>query len=359
MNRRPTPQDITWLLDLNKNGQLDLDPPYQRRSVWTRKDRQFFLDTIFRNYPCPAIFLHKDIVEEGKTIYHVVDGKQRLQTIFDFVAGKLRIADDFGDIRLNGKRWSDLQGEQELKYRLWNYTVTVEFLDSVESGLVNNVFDRLNRNSRKLTAQELRHARFEGWFITTAETEERSEDWKRLYVVTNARATRMVDTQFISELMLVVLENKMLGFDQELLDELYGKYDDPENPENPTEGFNEEDFTKRFDDAKRYLLDMEAANGCIAAYTKQFYAFYTLWAIAVLSLAALGTAQETSVKYSQFMEKIEALAKEKDLPAFLAQGDHARDYADAYAFYTNTRGANTDLQQRRDRYDALLRSLSA
>jgi len=46
MHRRPSTQDITWLLDLHTNKQLDLNPPYQRRSVWTRKDKQFFLDTI-------------------------------------------------------------------------------------------------------------------------------------------------------------------------------------------------------------------------------------------------------------------------------------------------------------------------
>ena len=85
MQRRPTTQDISWLLDLERNKQLDLSPPYQRKSVWTRPDRQFFLDTIFRNYPSPAIFLHKTISAEGKTTYHVVDGKQRTETILDFV----------------------------------------------------------------------------------------------------------------------------------------------------------------------------------------------------------------------------------------------------------------------------------
>jgi hypothetical protein len=325
--------------------------------VWTRKDRQFFLDTIFHNYPSPAIFLHKDISEEGKTVYHVVDGKQRLQTILDFVAGKLRVAEDFGDVRLDGKRWNDLQGELELKRRLWDYTITVEFLDVVEPGVVNAIFDRLNRNSRKLTAQELRHARFEGWFIMTAEAEAKSEDWKLLYVVTNARAARMADTQFISELMLVILENSMLGFDQELLDELYGKYDDPDNPENPLDGFDEDDFRKRLSEAKRFLLEMEAANGCIGNYAKQYYAFYTLWSVAAMKRAALGTPQDTAVKYAQFMAKVETLAKEKDLPEFLAQDNHRVEYADAYAYYTNTRGANTDFQQRQDRYDALVRAL--
>jgi hypothetical protein len=84
MKRRPTTQDITWFLDLDRNKQLDLDPPYQRRSVWTRKDKQFFLNTIFRDFPSLAIFLHKSISCDGHVVHHVVDGKQRLPTILEF-----------------------------------------------------------------------------------------------------------------------------------------------------------------------------------------------------------------------------------------------------------------------------------
>jgi hypothetical protein len=35
VDRRVTTQDISWFLDLDNNKQLNLDPPYQRRSVWT------------------------------------------------------------------------------------------------------------------------------------------------------------------------------------------------------------------------------------------------------------------------------------------------------------------------------------
>ena len=75
-------------------------------------------------------------------------------------------------------------------------------VDVIDGAIVNEVFDRLNRNSRKLTSQELRHAKYDGWPITIAEAEEEKEDWKRLGIVTTARAKRMADTQFISELML-------------------------------------------------------------------------------------------------------------------------------------------------------------
>src|SRR4030042_3326844 len=98
-------KDVNWFLDLYQNGQLDLDPSYQRRSVWTLKDRKFFLDTIFRNYPSPAIFIHKEVdTSLGRMRYHVVDGKQRLETIILFTRNDIALDRDYGDVRLRGKK---------------------------------------------------------------------------------------------------------------------------------------------------------------------------------------------------------------------------------------------------------------
>ena len=63
--------------------------------------------------------------------------------------------------------------------------------------------------------------------IQEAEREAERPDWRSLGVVTNARAKRMADVQFLSELMLVTLEGRIIGFDQDALDEFYAKYDDP------------------------------------------------------------------------------------------------------------------------------------
>ena len=81
MSRTQTTQDVSWFLDLKGRDQLNLDPPYQRRSVWSPRDKRYFIDTILNDYPAPPIFLHKTIDETGHSTYHVVDGKQRLQTI--------------------------------------------------------------------------------------------------------------------------------------------------------------------------------------------------------------------------------------------------------------------------------------
>jgi hypothetical protein len=227
MQRRVTTQDVSWFLDLHRNEQLDIDPPYQRRSVWTLKDRQSFLDTIFRGYPCPAIFLHKETVQGGKQLYHVVDGKQRLETVLRFTKNEISVNKDFGDIALDGKKWKDLDSSPELKKKFWDYVFSVEFIDVTDGVIINTVFDRLNRNARKLERQEIRHARFDGWFISMAENEaENNEEWGSWGVVTKARARRMKDVQSISELLIVILESRIDGFDQDYIDEIYAGYDD-------------------------------------------------------------------------------------------------------------------------------------
>ena len=347
MNRRPSTQDLTWLLDSAKNKQLDLDPPYQRRSVWTLKDKQFFLDTIFRNYPSPAIFLHKTVDDAGQATYHVVDGKQRTQTILDFVADKIRIAKDYGDVRLDGRKWSELVGDVDLKQKFWNYQITVEQID-VEGTVVNEVFDRLNRNARRLTAQELRHAKFEGWLISSVEAEAAQEDWQQLGIVTKARAKRMMDAQFISELFLVLLEGKVLGFDQDALNELYAKYEDLAEtvPE-----MDEDQFVERFDQVKATLQQMEEANNSVTEHAKGVGHFYALWALVALT-DGLPTPAVLADRYVSFMQRVAELAAQDDVQVFLH--DHpGPDYARAFSYLDNSRGASTDLAQRVARLEAL------
>lgn len=353
MKRRPSTQDISWFLDLNSSGKLNLDPPYQRRSVWTRKDRQFFLDTIFKDFPSPAIFLHKTMSDDGAATYNVVDGKQRLETILSFVGNKLRIPKNYGDVRLDGKRWKDLEGETEAKDTFWNYQITVEMLDRIEAGVVNEVFDRLNRNSRKLVSQELRHAKFDGWFINIVEAESIKEEWAELGVVTTGRAKRMADCQFISELLMILIEKKMVGFDQDGIDAFYGKYDEPEEE---TFEFSEDEFKNQLDIIKKYLLGVNNEIPVIDAYAKTVGNFLTLWAIVVIEFDDLPKPAEFAKKYKTFMKKVAHLSGLKKMESILDSKD-AGKYKDAFTYLSNLVGAATDFGPREARYDSLKKNL--
>ncbi len=343
-------KDVNWFLDLYQNGQLDLDPSYQRRSVWTLKDRKFFLDTIFRNYPCPAVFIHKEINEEaGKLVYHVVDGKQRLETLIRFAQNDIPVDKEFGDPRLNGKKWRSIENDPELKNQFSNYLLAVEFIDSVNGNYVNEVFDRLNRISRKLERQELRHAKYDGWFISTAETEAEKEEWERFGIVTKARMKRMKDIQFISELLMVILKDRIDGFDQEFIDNMYAEYD---SPDETSPDFSEEDFRSKLAFAKDYLLHMENHNAAVSRYARGLGNFYSLWTFTVLNQPRLQHPKVVAERYADFMSKVETLAREKDLNKFLKEHE-SNTYSKAYIYLRNLVQASIDQAQREARHRAL------
>src|SRR5687768_14957874 len=81
---RTTTRNILDLKHLYEGEHLNLEPGFQRQSVWNERDRAKLIDSILRNYPLPAIFLYKR-QEEGHLVYDVIDGKQRLESIFMFM----------------------------------------------------------------------------------------------------------------------------------------------------------------------------------------------------------------------------------------------------------------------------------
>src|SRR6266496_4239478 len=106
--RRQTAQTIAWFWDLYKRGLLDLDPPYQRRSVWNQSYKEYFIETILLRYPAPAVFLYEDMEATGVATYSVVDGKQRLTTVFEFAKDEFPLGEKPAIERYDGKYFSQL-----------------------------------------------------------------------------------------------------------------------------------------------------------------------------------------------------------------------------------------------------------
>lgn len=373
IKRNPTQQDISWFLDLFKWEQIDLDPPYQRLSIWNKKDKQFFLDTVFHNYPCPAIYIQKETVD-GKSTYNVVDGKQRLKTVFDFFENKISLPSDFGDSRLNGKKWSDISGDAELTNSFYNYTFTVEILSGLQPNQWSDVFDRLNRNAHTLKEQELRHARYNGWLITTVEDEadedEKEKDdkfWKNIGISTPGRNKRMKDIEFISILMLVVLEKQFVGFPQATIDELYSKYDEviAEDDEPAYQDFSflqsDADTAKnRFTKIKSFIQKIQEETELLTAkfFRKKTTTYlYSLWAYFAINEIEEMDARLPGV-LKGFFEKLEILAG-KDSTEYAALIADDSSYEDVKKFHENSTGAATEVALRKARHDALTTYISS
>jgi hypothetical protein len=225
MKRKQNFQPIAWFYDLHQRDRLDMDPPYQRRSVWNQAFKDYFIDTILLSYPAPAIFLYEEITPEGVASYHVVDGKQRLTAIFEFVDNVFPVLDKGERTELRGKYFKDL--DDDTKKTFWLYQFSVEYLPTAQESIINNIFDRINRNTARLTPQELRHAQYGGEFITAAED---LSDWMFLMMppyfpnITPRSRKQMKDVEFVAHVLLL-LETGPKGYSTTQIDQAFSDRD--------------------------------------------------------------------------------------------------------------------------------------
>lgn len=151
--------------------QIDLDPKFQRRNVWSKEAKSRFIESLFLGVPIPQILLSSKAGEKNNFL--VLDGKQRLISIKEFVDGRfldgtvfklqrMRILKD----ELEGKSWSEISENESWKSRFENETLRTVVLRgwSVEEVLYE-VFYRLNSGSVKLSPMELRMSLHPGDFL--------------------------------------------------------------------------------------------------------------------------------------------------------------------------------------------------
>lgn len=233
LNRSSNNINIASFWENFKLNKYNFDPEYQRRGdVWNESKKSFLIDTIFKNFPMPPIFLHQHIDDSsGSTVYEVIDGKQRLQSIIDFIEGKISLPNTFsedslGNESLNGIKFSDLEAPELSEYKklFWRYNITIEYIDSDDSSIINNVFDRLNRNGEPLNAQELRKAKYyQSCLYRMAEELSGLGYWKKH--LANLKINRYDDVEFVSELLFVIIKDCINDASmRNKLDELYDVY---------------------------------------------------------------------------------------------------------------------------------------
>lgn len=148
-----------------KDEKLILDPDYQRRAIWSVDKQTAFIESLYMEIMIPPIYVveipGEDILEETK--YEVVDGKQRLTAVMNFIKGTLRLnernleyyADLFG-----GKTFPEIREieaektSQMLSSILDIYVITANSPEFTKY----DIFARLNRGAEKLKVNEIRRA---------------------------------------------------------------------------------------------------------------------------------------------------------------------------------------------------------
>jgi hypothetical protein len=329
MNRRLNFQTLAWFNDLYLRELLDMDPPYQRRSVWNQNFKDYFVDTVLLNYPAPAIFLYEEMNPDGRSMYHVVDGKQRLTTLFEFTTNSFPVAENSEIQSLRGTYFNKF--DDGMRRAFWSYQFLLEYVPAEDPKVITAIFDRINRNVAKLSAQELRHARLDGIFISAAEElttwmgEQLPPGFPRF---ADQSRKQMKDTEF-SALLLLLLEEGPRGYSQENLDEAFTTRD----PEWDGRRESEARYKNAITFLSEALSSLEDKRTLTNGRLRNQADFYSLFGAvdSMLGRGTLPSPREAADRLIVFTQRVDDETARKDSKIL-------RDYFDAARSASNDKG---------------------
>lgn len=170
------------LIRMIKEGELILQPDYQRKFVWNQKTMSQFIESLLLSIPIPTIFLS----ENDDDTLEVIDGQQRLTTVFTFFKSILN-EDDLNNVKngneylnymdplelsglstlsdFNKKTFAELDDRIQRKFKNVSLPIVIIQKDSSED-IKYDIFSRINQGSIKLNGQELLNVMYRGVFLT-------------------------------------------------------------------------------------------------------------------------------------------------------------------------------------------------
>lgn len=190
-------------------------PSFQRNYVWEIKRASRFIESLILGLPIPQLFFY----EERRNRYLVVDGQQRLMTIYYYLLGRfpkmemrnrvrelfdkngtispedLSNDDYFQDFKLrlpssevgqnnplHGLSYEDL-GEQQttLNLRTIRCVMVRQNSPKDDDSSVYEIFNRLNTGGTNLTPQEIRSCMYRSAFYEMLSKINRDSRWRRFF----------------------------------------------------------------------------------------------------------------------------------------------------------------------------------
>lgn len=154
---------IKSIKDMLDSNDYKLNPEYQRRKRWPNYKKSRLIESFIMNVPLPPIFLYE--YEYAK--FEVMDGLQRLTSIYDFYNNSFELEGLVYWKELNGKKYDELPYEikKGIDRRYISSIVLLEETAKSEAEaeeLKQIVFERLNTGGENLTGQETRNALYNG-----------------------------------------------------------------------------------------------------------------------------------------------------------------------------------------------------
>ena len=172
---------VNSVIDKINRGKVNLRPSYQREYVWTVRTASKLIESLILNIPIPTMFFHE--TQSGKL--EVVDGKQRLTSIWSFIQSefpdgspfKLTGLEVYED--LNGKTFADLH--ERYQETILDFPLNVHTISrSSQPDFVFEVFG-LNMGATQLNEQELRNCIYQGMYTDLLEDLVQNEHLLKIY----------------------------------------------------------------------------------------------------------------------------------------------------------------------------------
>lgn len=141
---------------------LSFNHPIQRQSSqWNNEQQSLLIHSMLANFPVPSVYVHKmETVEsdaKGKYTYSysVLDGKQRMTTVFSFINGEFALSENIPDVEIEnevyeiaGKYFEDLH--EDVQQEILRFKFNIQSFEDVTDEVIEDIFFRLN-NSTPLT----------------------------------------------------------------------------------------------------------------------------------------------------------------------------------------------------------------
>jgi hypothetical protein len=167
-------------------------PPFQRRYVWKRSQASRFVESLLLGLPVPAIFLGK---EEETNRLLVIDGQQRLRSLWHFYRGSFENDEEFvlEDVasRFEGLSYATLHDADRRRLDdsiLHAIVVRQDQPDEDRSSSIYLLFERLNTGGSLLHPQEIRACIYYGPFNDLLDELNRDLSWRAIYGPENPRS---------------------------------------------------------------------------------------------------------------------------------------------------------------------------
>ncbi|MBS4067340.1 MAG: DUF262 domain-containing protein [Sulfurimonas sp.] len=181
-----------------ENNTLIARPDFQRRLVWTNKDKISFIKTVLDGYPFPEIYYAAGEVnsDTGDAIEYLVDGQQRITTLYDYFKGN-------ENLKLDSTIQPYKNLEPDVKTDFLQYDVVVRDLGNLPLDEIKEIFRKINATSYSLNAMEIHNSRYNGELKQLADEIARLEIFNNVFNLTDIR--RMNDLKYVLILIVTML----------------------------------------------------------------------------------------------------------------------------------------------------------